>query len=98
MRLFSSLVFLSLLLLSGGAQTEARTLGPPEPRPAYEPPPKQPDHEIYKRIFELQEGAKWASADRLIRELDDTSLLGHVYRLRYMHPTAYRSKWPELRN
>ena len=98
MRLFSSLVFLSLLLLSGGAQTEARTLGPPEPRPAYEPPPKQPDHEIYKRIFELQEGAKWASADRLIRELDDTSLLGHVYRLRYMHPTAYRSKWPELRD
>lgn len=98
MRLFSSLFFFSLLLLGGGAQTEARTLGPPEPRPAYEPPPKQPDHEIYKRIFELQESAKWASADILIRELDDTSLLGHVYRLRYMHPTAYRSKWPELRD
>ena len=78
MRLFSSLFFISLLLLGGGTLAEARTLGPPEPRPAYQPPPKQPDHELYERIFELQESAKWASADRLIRELDDTSLLGHV--------------------
>ncbi|EJW21408.1 hypothetical protein IMCC14465_12040 [alpha proteobacterium IMCC14465] len=98
MRLFSCLILLSVLLLSSGEQVAARTLGPPEPRPAYQPPPKLPDHEIYKRIFELQESAKWAAADRLIRELDDTSLLGHVYRLRYMHPTAYRSNWTELRD
>ncbi|MEC7628707.1 MAG: hypothetical protein VYE79_01605 [Pseudomonadota bacterium] len=93
MRLFLSVIFLCLLLLGICAPAKARTLGPPEPRPAYQPPPKQPDHELYKRIFELQERAQWASADRLIRELDYTPWLGHVYRLIYMHPTAYRSKW-----
>lgn len=95
MRRLACLVLFGLLLGGGFGAAEARTLGPPEPRPPYQPPP---DHVLYKRIFELQEQAKWSSADGLIRDLDDTSLLGHVYWLRYMHPTAYRSSWTELRD
>ena len=54
MRLFLSVIFLCLLLLGIGAPAEGLTLGPPEPRPSYQPPHKQPDHELYKRIFELR--------------------------------------------
>jgi len=70
----------------------------PLPRPDYQPPPKTPDPVLYKQIFELQEETKWKEADKHIRQLDDRSLLGHVYRQRYMHPTAYRAKWSELNN
>lgn len=76
---------------------QARIIGPPHARPAYEPPPKTPDSVLYEQIFELHEKAEWRMADELIRQLDDASLLGHVYRLRYMHPTAYRASWKELK-
>ncbi|MDD9841784.1 MAG: lytic transglycosylase domain-containing protein [Alphaproteobacteria bacterium] len=74
--------------------SQARPL--PLPRPDYQPPPKTPDPVLYRQIFELQEETKWKEADKHIRQLDDRSLLGHVYRQRYMHPTAYRAKWGEL--
>jgi soluble lytic murein transglycosylase-like protein len=56
------------------------------------------DAELYRKIFELQEKGRWKQADRLIRQLDDDVLLGHVYFQRYMHPTAYRSSYKELRD
>ncbi|NBR51685.1 MAG: hypothetical protein EBT87_08010, partial [Alphaproteobacteria bacterium] len=72
-------------------------LPPPEPRPDYRPT-KLPDAVLYKNIFSLQETGKWARADRLINKLEDTSLMGHVLFQRYMHPTAYRARWTELRD
>ncbi|MCI5047251.1 MAG: lytic transglycosylase domain-containing protein [Aquisalinus sp.] len=55
------------------------------------------DAETYTRIFDVQEKGQWQEADRLIGQLSDTSLMGHVLYQRYMHPTAYRSSYPELR-
>jgi len=59
---------------------------------------KTTDAELYRQIFELQDKARWKQADKLIKKLKDDVLLGHVYFQRYMHPTAYRSSYKELRN
>ena len=56
------------------------------------------DAERYAKIFELQNTGKWREADRLIKLLTDHLLIGHVQFQRYMHPTAYRSKYVELRD
>lgn len=55
------------------------------------------DARLYRRIFAMQRQARWADADRLIKRLDNTILLGHVLEQRYMHPWAYRSKYRELK-
>ncbi len=52
----------------------------------------------YRRIFALQQQGRWHEADRLIRQLDNRILMGHVLYQRLMHPTAYRSRYRELRN
>ena len=54
------------------------------------------DTAAYRRIFALQEQGRWRAADQLIAELGDDVLMGHVLFQRYMHPTAYRSKFREL--
>jgi soluble lytic murein transglycosylase-like protein len=54
------------------------------------------DVDRYRQIFLLQEDGKWAAADRLIGQVDDTRLMGHVLAQRYLHPTAYKSKFKEL--
>jgi len=54
------------------------------------------DIKRYQRIFELQEQGLWKQADKLIKALDDDILMGHVQFQRYMHPTAYRSRYSEL--
>ena len=82
--------------LVGSASANAQ-LAPPEPRPDYRPT-KLPDAVLYKNIFSLQETGKWGRADRLINKLEDTTLMGHVLFQRYMHPTAYRARWTELRD
>lgn len=56
------------------------------------------DVERYRRIFALQETARWADADRLIARLENSVLLGHVLFQRYMHPTGWRSSFEELSN
>ncbi|MEE3059615.1 MAG: hypothetical protein VX315_05755 [Pseudomonadota bacterium] len=70
----------------------------PLPRPDYVRPDKTEDSALYREIFALQESAKWNRADRLIRQVGDPMLMGHVLFQRYMHPTAYRAKWTELRD
>jgi soluble lytic murein transglycosylase len=55
------------------------------------------DVALYRQIFQLQDGGAWRKADQLIKQLSDKLLLGHVLRQRYMHPTAYRSKYKELK-
>lgn len=52
----------------------------------------------YRRIFKLQEAGNWRVADRHIAKLSDKVLMGHVLFQRYMHPTAYRSKYKELKD
>lgn len=51
----------------------------------------------YQKIFELQQGGNFKEADRILREVEDERLLGHVLHQRYMHPTAYRSSFEELK-
>ncbi len=53
------------------------------------------DRLAYTRIFELQEKADWKTADRAIKLLDDSILMGHVLAQRYLHK-AYVSKPEEL--
>lgn len=56
------------------------------------------DERLYREIFRLQEIGDWTSADRLIGRLGDRRLMGHVLYQRYMHPTAYRSEFRELKS
>lgn len=51
----------------------------------------------YRKIFAVQEPGDWKAADRLITELENPLLLGHVMSQRYLHPTKYRSKYKELK-
>ena len=54
------------------------------------------DAERYRRIFRLQENARWAEADREIPRLRDPMLLGHVLAQRYLGPNHYPAKFSEL--
>lgn len=56
------------------------------------------DATLYRTIFELQEKGRWAEADRLVGRLRDRLLMGHVLAQRFLHPTAYRSSYQELRS
>lgn len=56
------------------------------------------DAGLYKRIFRYQAVGDMRKADAEIAKLKDFRLRGHVLYQRYMHPTAYRSKYSELRN
>ncbi|MEQ8666815.1 MAG: lytic transglycosylase domain-containing protein [Rhodospirillales bacterium] len=56
------------------------------------------DEALYREIFSVQENGDWKRADRLIAELSDRLLLGHVLAQRYLHPTKYRSKYKELKD
>ncbi|MGD1877985.1 MAG: lytic transglycosylase domain-containing protein [Kiloniellaceae bacterium] len=55
------------------------------------------DAELYRQIFAVQDAGRWAEADRLIAGLSDRRLMGHLLAQRYLHPTAYRSKYVELK-
>ncbi len=52
------------------------------------------DVERYRRIFDLQKDARWPEADRLIADLSDKLLLGHVLAQRYLH-ASYRTRFDE---
>ena len=91
------LALLSAVAIFDGSAWADNRPAPPEPRPDYRPA-KLPDAVLYKNIFSLQETGKWGRADRLINKLEDTTLMGHVLFQRYMHPTAYRARWTELRD
>jgi len=56
------------------------------------------DAELYEQIFAVQEQGRWKDADRLISRLSDKVLMGHVMAQRYLHPTAYRSRYKELKD
>ena len=52
----------------------------------------------YREIFRAQRAGDWKAADKLIAALTDPVLLGQVMAERYLHPTAYRSRYAELRD
>ncbi len=56
------------------------------------------DADLYRRIFDVQEDGDWKTADALIAKLADRQLMGHVLAQRYLHPTAYRSQYKELKD
>lgn len=73
------------------------------------PPPKkyraaadgsltQGDITLYKAIFHAQNKGQMAKAERLMWKLSDMRLRGHVLYQRYMHPTAYTSRFTELKS
>lgn len=63
---------------------------------SYDKPITSSQAEIYKAIFDAQRVGDVKKADKLIEDLTDTRLLGHVLFQRYMHPTAYTSTFSEL--
>lgn len=56
------------------------------------------DADLYSRIFDLQKDGKFKTADKLIGQLSDRILMGHVLYQRYMHPRAYRAQYRELKD
>jgi soluble lytic murein transglycosylase len=56
------------------------------------------DVDLYRKIFTLQNRARWDEAGKLIGRLENDILLGHVLFQRYMHPTGYKSSFEELRD
>lgn len=55
------------------------------------------DAALYRDIFDLQEQGRWSAADAKINAVENDILMGYVQYQRYMHPTAYRSKYAELK-
>jgi soluble lytic murein transglycosylase-like protein len=55
------------------------------------------DAGLYRKIFDVQREGRWNEADRLIASLQSDILMGHVLAQRYLHPTAYRSRYVELK-
>ena len=81
-----------------GAQNTAALPAGIQPSPDGLPAVLLPaDAQRYREIFVLQEKGRWKEADRRIAELRDRSLMGHVLAQRYLHPTAYRSRYKELK-
>ncbi len=68
------------------------------PASAYSPSVlREEDKALYREIFDLQEDARWREADQKIAALSDPTLVGYVKMERYLHPTAYRSSYDELK-
>ncbi len=58
--------------------------------------PADGDIDRYRRIFQAQHAGDFASAARLVGELSDRSLIGHVTAQRLLHPTAGQASYEEL--
>jgi soluble lytic murein transglycosylase-like protein len=54
------------------------------------------DSDLYRRVFALQASGDMAGADRLIGQIQNRGLIGHVLYQRYMHPTAWHSTYSQL--
>ena len=87
-----------LKLLSVLAMSVAVLLSGSLPAFAAEIPPvlSAEDIQRYQEVFDLQEDGYWKKADKIIKEISNKILLGHVKFQRYMHPTKYRASYEEL--
>jgi soluble lytic murein transglycosylase-like protein len=55
------------------------------------------DAEAYRTIFTAQAAGDMDKADGAIASLTDKRLMGHILYQRYLHPTAYRASYTELK-
>lgn len=78
-----------------GVQTTNSVIKPQKSDPL--DPISKGQAEIYERIFAFQSQGQMMKADKEIRNLHDERLLGHVLYQRYMHPTAYKTSFEELK-
>lgn len=53
--------------------------------------------DLYREIFTLQNQGKMSAADEKIKKIKDPILMGHIMAERYMHPTAYKASYNELK-
>ena len=56
------------------------------------------DAAAYSEVFDLQEKGDIKKAARIIKNIEDPILMGHVLSQKYLHPTAWRSSFTELKN
>ncbi len=54
------------------------------------------DTELYGRIFEAQAELRFQEADKLLKQVKQPLLHGHVLHQRYTHPTGYNASYAEL--
>ena len=84
-----------------GAQFRILATSPDaEPRPDSLSLPlvlSEADRKRYRKIFALQKIGELKAAAKVIAKLDDKILMGHVLAQKYLHPTAHRSKYSELK-
>jgi soluble lytic murein transglycosylase-like protein len=86
-------LLLLLAVCAPGAGPPAASETPPL---AFPGPLSEADQERYRSAFALQDQGRWGEADKVIAQLEDPLLLGHLRFQRYLHPTAYRSRYKEL--
>lgn len=55
------------------------------------------DRALYAEIFDLQERGRFSDAARRVAQLENRILMGWVEHQKLMHPTAYRSRYTELK-
>ncbi|RCK38960.1 transglycosylase [Thalassospira profundimaris] len=100
--IFGAMTFMAVPSPAVADTQEQAALGNPELDDALSilipKPLSDRDAELYEQIFSVQEQGRWKDADRLISRLSDKVLMGHVLAQRYLHPTAYRSRYNELRD
>jgi soluble lytic murein transglycosylase-like protein len=88
-------------LLNFGTFGPKQVALPDFPRPARKPgrtpdtPLQTTDAALYKTIFDHQNAGRWSAADKLLPQLTEDHLRGHVLYQRYMHP-SYKSGFGEL--
>ncbi|MDF1719273.1 MAG: lytic transglycosylase domain-containing protein [Minwuia sp.] len=87
-------VIMAVLVMAHGLPT--RVLSAPAVESALPRILSHTDQARYRQIFDLQQAGRWKQARRLIAEIEDPVLLGHVDYQRLMHPTAWRSSYREL--
>jgi tetratricopeptide (TPR) repeat protein len=54
------------------------------------------DVERYRKIFTFQRTANWKDADKVMEELNNRVLVGHILAQRYLHPNKYQARYAEL--
>jgi len=105
MQVFRVVAYIVLISFAGLAAAKSDTVIVPEgieqqttQAPAFKLQVlSESDATLYREIFSLQENGKWRAADAEISKLENDILLGYVQYQRFMHPTAYKSKYSELK-
>lgn len=84
-------LLLSMILLLGLVTTAIAA-------PVTELPRLLSDDDVkrYQQLFRKQVIADWGPADNLMKRIDNDVLIGTALYQRYMHPSAWRSTYPQL--